>query len=249
MRRRLISFVILALTGCASISVTESSLTNGAGVVVINYCVESTAQMNIIDKHLTGEQNKVRFTEGIATAVQDIDHSLESNIVSSPRLHLERQPVCSIDILSSRSESELYLNVDLSGYGSIKPLWKDFLIASGAVEAVVQGVVIGAATQNPWFGLAASAEEMTSEYLTWNGVDWLLGETYAPVTLEGKLTYVKDHKVIWANSYFVTENDEELAKLGASAKKDKSKQLQASLHKAEHKLFSNLNAYLRQAAL
>ena len=59
MRHRLISLVILALTGCASISVTESSLTNGAGVVVINYCVESTAQMNIIDKQLTGEQNKV----------------------------------------------------------------------------------------------------------------------------------------------------------------------------------------------
>ena len=143
----------------------------------------------------------------------------------------------------------MYLKIDLSGYGSIKSKWKDYLIASGAVEAVVQGVVVAAATQNPWFGVAASTEEMTSEYLTWNGVDWLLGETYAPVTLEGTLTERNDHKVIWEDSYFVTENDAELAKLGPAEKKDKSRQLRASLHKAETKLFSNLDAYFTRAVL
>jgi hypothetical protein len=104
-------------------------------------------------------------------------------------------------------------------------------------------------TQNPWFGVAASAEEMTSEYLTWNGVDWLLGETYAPVTLEGKLMYVKNNNIIWQDSYFVTENDDELAKLGDKKKKDKARQLKASLHEAEGKLFSELNAYIARQVL
>ena len=249
MCRRLISLAMLLLTGCTSIAVTEPSLSERSGAVVIDYCVASTANMNIIDKHLTGEQNKARFAERVAEATQDIDHYLEFNIVSSPRLRLERLTACGEDSLATRGDTELYLNVDLSGYGSIKPMWKELLIASGAVEAVVQGVVVGAATQNPWFGMAVSAEEMTSEYLTWNGVDWLLGETYAPVTLEGKLTYGKDRKVIWADSYFITENDEELAKLGDSAKKDKSKQLLASLHKAEKKLVAKLNAYLEKQVL
>ena len=243
------SFSILGLTGCSSIAVIDPSVSSGAGAVVIDYCVESSAEMNIIDKRLSGEQNKARFAGRIATAVQDIDAAIRADIVTSPRLRLDRLPQCGGTAPAANADSGLSLNIDLSGYGSIKPRWKEILIGTGAVEAVAQGVVVAAATQNPWFGMAASAEEMTSEYLTWNGVDWLLGETYAPVTLEGKLTYAKDHKVIWADSYFVTANDEELARLGASAKKDKSKQLQASLHKAEHELFSNLNAYLRQAAL
>lgn len=85
--------------------------------------------------------------------------------------------------------------------------------------------------------------------LTWNGVDWLLGETYAPVTLEGRLTYLRTGKTIWQDSYFVTDNEHELAKLGAKAKTDKALQLQASLHKAEYKLIAALNAYLRKQIL
>jgi hypothetical protein len=51
-----------------------------------------------------------------------------------------------------------------------------------------KGFLVSSVIQNPWLGLGVAAEEMTSEYLTWNGVDWILGETYTPVTLEGQLT-------------------------------------------------------------
>lgn len=92
--------------------------------------------------------------------------------------------------------------------------------------------------------MGIAAEEMIQEYLTWNGVDWLLGETYAPVTLEGYMTYGKDKKIIWRNSYFVTENSDELKGWSKEEKKDKYRQLKASLHEAEGKLISNLNAYI-----
>jgi len=105
---------------------------------------------------------------------------------------------------------------------------------------VVQGVIVGSVTQNPWLGFGAAAEEMTSEYLTWNGVDWLLGETYAPVTIEGELTYQSG--IIWKDSYFVTKNEGELKK---DERKDKSKQLIASLHKAENKLLNSLEEYMQ----
>jgi hypothetical protein len=67
--------------------------------------------------------------------------------------------------------------------------------------------------------------------------------------LEGELTYDKNKKVIWRDSNFVTENDHELAKLSSTEKKDKSRQLKASLHKAESKLFSEFNSYLSKQIL
>jgi hypothetical protein len=242
-------FSFLLLGGCSSIAVTKPLGANGDNAVTIDYCVESNAKMNIIDKSLTGEQNRAHFNSSIEKAIDDIDNYIEANTVTSPRLKLVKRAACNEALPPGGASSDLNLTVDLSGYGSIKPEWKDVLIGTGAVEAVAQGVVVGAATQNPWIGAAVSTEEMTSEYLTWNGVDWLLGETYAPVTLEGELTYDKNKKVIWRDSNFVTENDHELAKLSSTEKKDKSRQLKASLHKAESKLFSEFNSYLSKQIL
>jgi hypothetical protein len=247
--RILVGFSWLLLGGCSSLAVTHPLTLQDRHPITLNYCIESTAEMNIINKSLTGEQNNTRFHERITSAINDVDSYIESHIVKSPQLQLNKQSTCGELISSPPSEYDLHLVVNLSGYGSIKPKWKKILIGTGAVEALAQGIIVGSVTQNPWFGVAASTEEMTSEYLTWNGVDWLLGETYAPVTLEGKLTYSKNNKAIWENSYFVTENDDELAKLGAKEKSDKSLQLKASLHEAEGKLFSALNAYMTKQIL
>ena len=239
----------LILGGCSSLAVTHPLDLQDRHPISLNYCIESTAEMNIINKSLTGEQNKTLFHERIISAINDVNSYIETHIINSPQLQLKKQSTCGELPTSANSEYDLYLVVNLSGYGSIKPRWKKILIGTGAVEALAQGIIVGSATQNPWFGIAASTEEMTSEYLTWNGVDWLLGETYAPVTLEGKLTYPKNNKAIWGNSYFVTENDDELAKLSAKEKNDKSLQLKASLHEAESKLLSALNSYMTKQIL
>ena len=247
--RILLGLSCLIVGGCSSIAVTHPVPATDNQPLVLNYCVESTAQMNIINKTLTGEQNKTQFNQRISSAINDIDGHLDAHLVKSNDLAINRLSSCTAALPVDDSRDNLYLTIDISGYGSIKPKWKSILIGTGAVEAVAQGIIVGSLTQNPWFGIAASTEEMTSEYLTWNGVDWLLGETYAPVTLEGKLTYGATVKTIWQDSYFVTENDHELAKLGAKAKADKSLQLQASLHEAEDKLFSALNAYITKQIL
>ncbi|WP_298160267.1 hypothetical protein, partial [Ferrovum sp.] len=82
------------------------------------------------------------------------------------------------------------------------------------------------------------------EYLSWNGIDWLMGETYAPVTLEGELVLASNEKTIWKDSEFITDNSDELDKMPKEQKKKKDVQLQASLHKAESELALSLNAYL-----
>ena len=247
--RNLLRVSLLLLGGCSSIAVTEPLPLKDGRPIVINFCVESTAEMNIINKSLTGEQNKAHFNEHVISAVNDVDSYIEAHMVKSDRILLHRLATCSERFSSDNAGPDLYLTVDISGYGSIKPKWKKVLIGTGAVEALAQGIIVTSVTQNPWFGVAASAEEMTSEYLTWNGVDWLLGETYAPVTLEGKLVYAKNKKIIWQDSYFVTSNDDELASLGDKGKKGKSLQLKASLHEAENKLFSELNTYMTKQIL
>jgi hypothetical protein len=247
--RQIICFSLVLLTGCSSIAVRNPAVKQEDNVVEFNFCVKSTAEMNILDESMTGEKNKENFAENIKAAVVDIQKYANSNIVKSPFLELKELPSCPESLSSSTPESSLYLSIDLSGYGSIRPEWKKILIGTGAVEAVFQGAVVGAATQSPWLGIGVAAEEMTSEYLTWNGVDWLLGETYAPVTLEAEMIYVKDKTIIWRDDYFITENAEEIEKLSPDEQKDKLEQLNASLHKAELKLIENLNSYLTSEVL
>ncbi|TCK19533.1 hypothetical protein DFR30_2846 [Thiogranum longum] len=246
----IISLLVLLLAGCSSVAVRNPvKMSGNDNKVVINYCIKSSARMNIIDKTLSSEENRRLFERNIEAAVEDIHDYVDSNALELPFFKFSELPTCNLALQSVTPDASLFLTLELSGYGSIKEKWKKVLIGTGAIEAVVQGVVVGSATQNVWLGLGVAAEEMTSEYLTWNGVDWVLGETFAPVTLEGRMITIKTRKVVWEDSYFVAKNNDELRKLGKEEKADKTRQLEASLHKVERKLISRLNDYLAKDVL
>lgn len=208
----------------------------------MSYCIQSSSEINSITKSLSKEENKKDFEKHVQLAIADIHDYVEKNIAHDPDINIQFDPVCHIASEGSSRPADFVLTIDLSGYGSIKKEWKKVLIGTGVAEGIFQGLVVYAATQNPWLSIAVGGEEITSEYLTWNGVDWILGESYAPVTLEGSLSYSNDNNILWQDSAFVTENDKVLSK---QDKKDKSKQLIASLHKAESKLLASLNKYLK----
>lgn len=238
--KRAFVFIVFILAGCASTSIHNPFNDTGQTDKELRWCVKNTSEMNIVDKTVSEEANKNAFEQRVKIAVEDIENYVNTKIKSTENFTVSKINKCKIEEKTSPAAKNLYLQIDLSGYGSLKNKWKRVLIGTGIVEGIVQGIVAGSATQNAWLGLGVAAEEMTSEYLTWNGVDWLLGETYAPVTLEGKLTY--QGNVIWKDSYFVIKNDDELSK---DAKEDKSKQLLASLHKAEHKLLGSADEYIQ----
>lgn len=233
--------VCALLTGCSTIYVHDPVQDKTRGPLALSWCVTSSSEMNKLNKTLSGEENQKEFTQTITLALNDVEQYLLSEASGGPLVSMTIAPRCLDQNEEDEFDSGLYLHVELTGYGSIKKKWKKILIGTGAIEALVQGVVVGAATSNPWLGFAVGAEEMGSEYLTWNGVDWLLGESFAPVTLEAHLVY--QQQVIWQDSDFVTENDDALSD---ADKKNKTKQLAASLHAAEEKLFSNLNHYLQK---
>ena len=180
MIRQQISLLFLLLIGCSSIAVhVPVKIRTNDNVILIYYCVNSSSQMNVIDKTLADEQNKSIFESNINNAIDDIRNHAGSEFPKSPLLEFRELTACKENLDLIPADASLYLMLKLSGYGSIKTKWKNILIFAGAVEAVVQGIAVGVASQNEWLGLGVAAEEMTSEYLTWNGVDWLLGETCA----------------------------------------------------------------------
>jgi len=244
---------IAVLSGCASVSLKAPLGQSPPHPVVITSCVKVSAQPNVFNKALSAKDDDHIFKQETETARIDVQKAMDADMIKSDLIHVQYQPECTIEPEGSAGEETLSPNldliVDISGYGSMKPKWKRYLIGTGIAEGVVQGIVIGSATQNVWLGLGVALEEFGSEYLTWNGVDWILGETFAPVTLEGELVRHSDQVMIWRESIFITKNKDELKKLDDEEKKKKERQLQASLHKAESKLLSDFNHYLQEEIL
>jgi len=244
--KKLPCLTLLLLTGCGSIAVHAPMEDVKKEVVELSYCVASSSEMTTVKDAISDDENKKEFDESIKKAIDDVSTRLQKGIEHTPEFHIISLPECITDTALLKHPSDLYLTIELSGYGSLKEDWKNVLVGTGIAEGVIQGIIVGAATSNPWLGVAVGAEEITAEYLTWNGVDWVLGEAYAPVTLEGSLLYIKNNEVIWQDSSFVTENEEVLTD---TEKKNKKSQLQASLHKAEEELISSLNEYLQSEIL
>jgi len=238
----LLSLLLLLLAGCSSVSIHEPIANSQKETLELSYCISASSELTTIKEAISDEENKEEFNKNINIAIDDINNKLQSGIKHTPYFHITALPECTDDIEGLSQSTDLYLKVDLSGYGSLKKKWKNVLIGTGIAEGIIQGIIVGAATSNPWLGVAVGAEEITSEYLTWNGVDWIFGEAYAPVTLEGRLLYLKNNEVIWEDASFVTENEDALTDI---EKKDKSLQLKASLYKAEEELISSLNDYLQ----
>ena len=242
----LLSAILLLLTGCSSISVHDPLIGSKKEVLELSYCIASSTEMAATKDSISDEENKKAFDKSIIIAISDISSRLQTGIKHTADFHITALPKCMDNTEVLTLASDLYLKVELSGFGSIKKEWKNVLIGTGIAEGIIQGVVVGTATSNPWLGIAVGAEEIGSEYLTWNGVDWILGETYAPVTLEASMLYINKNEIIWQDSFFVTENEDELNDV---EKKDKSMQLEASLHKAVQELLSSLNQYLQDEIL
>ena len=239
LRTFILWITLFMLMGCSGVYVKNPAISSNTEALSLYGCVQSSSEMNIFDKKLSREENQTEFEHNIESAIEDIEAGFLSQKTELPHLVMTDLKACKRETELKENESTMFLAIDLSGYGSIKKKWKRILIGTGIIEGIAQGIIITSATQNIGLGLGIAAEEIISEYLTWNGVDWIFGETYAPVTLEASLSY--QGRILWKDSYFVTENSEELNK---EERKIKSRQLVASLHKAERKLFGSFSKYV-----
>ncbi|WP_434782351.1 MAG: hypothetical protein WJ306_00050 [Ferrovum myxofaciens] len=262
----IIAIVSLIFSGCSTVSVHDPLTMKQKDIALVYYCIESTAQMSILDKTFTKEINKKKFEEDQKVSLEVINDYLNKNIVKSPYLDIKKLSSCQDLRKLPNNPNSLYLSITLSSYGNLNDRWKKIFFGSVLIESIVQGVVVSSATKNPWLGLAVTVEEMGREYLTWsglavamagfgqeylawNGMNWYMGKTYAPVTLEGELVTLTDQQTIWKDNSFITDNPEELKNMNKDEKNNKEVQLKASLHLAEKELISSLNTYLTKEVL
>lgn len=141
--------------------------------------------------------------------------------------------------LGSATQAQVVLQIRLSGYGQIKRKWLVYLIGSGVVEGLVQGVVVGKATTG-WAGAVVALEEIAQEVITWGGGATLFKTYYSPVTLEGRLMSVVDGKILWDDTAFVSTDRKALKRLPKEESARKETQLALTVAKAEKELLDNL---------
>lgn len=142
--------------------------------------------------------------------------------------------------LGQALDVDALLVIELSSYGQIKRKWLVYLIGSGVVEGIIQGVVVGGATKNAWVGTAVFLEEVLQEALVWGGGAYLFDMYYSPVTLEGKLVSTTDGKTIWSVTAFVSVDRKALKKIPEEERKKKEVQLRLTAEKAANDLLKGL---------
>ena len=229
--KKIYILLILIFSGCAT--KLEYSNLDMNTPLSMSYKVISTAKPNIFNTAISNLTNMKKFKRDIIKAEKYIELNLTKSLNKKFILFKED------DIGSTK----LKLKINLSGYGEMDEELKYWLIASGMGEGIIQGMIIYGATQNIWLSSGVSLEEMISEYLSWNGVDWIFGETYAPVTLRIELYDTKNKKLIYSDWFFVTGNDN---KLPNKERKNKSIQLLMSLDKVIKDMLKSFDEYCKK---
>ncbi len=140
------------------------------------------------------------------------------------------------------------LLVDLAGYGKMKKEWLTFLIGTGIVEGIVQGVVAARVIDNTWVGVAVALEEIAQEFLVWGGGSYLFNTYYAPVTLEARLISTSDGRLIWNDTIFVSADKKAIKALPEEDQNKREFQLELTGRKAIGELVDALTEAAKRNA-
>lgn len=253
--------VALVLSGCASWP--RHGVTPGTEAVfpIAVLPVRVTAQASHLSDLTAvpapaGVAEREQIDAELARAGEALTRSLTDRLDASP--HLEPvDPGRVAEVMAATPEADpaalgralgvsAVLQVTLSGYGKIKRRWLTWLIGSGVVEAVVQGVVAARVTKNNWIALGIGLEELASELLTWGGGAWLFNAHYAPVTLEARLVASRDGEVVWRNLVVVGIDRKALKRLPKEERKRREVQLRVTAERAARTLARHLEKSARR---
>lgn len=170
----------------------------------------------------------------------ELTRFLHASISQSTNLELVQQQK------SLNSNAQAILSVEISGYGKLKRKWLALLLASGAMEGIVQGVAAAALVNTTWVGVAVALEEFGQEMFVWGGGAFLFNRYYAPVTLEATLMSAKDQKIIWRKTIFVNVDRKGIKALAEQDRGKKELQLLLTAQKAIDELVVDLDTVVEQ---
>lgn len=159
---------------------------------------------------------------------------------------LGTSPYFAVVPFGATNEVQAILVSRIGGYGRIKKRWLVYLIGSGVIEAVVQGVVAAQAVNNTWVGAAVVAEEIAQEVIIWGGGTYVFNRVYSPVILETELVRVSDGKTMWSHTSFIPANKKGLENYPTAERMRKEVRLRVTAEKAVAETVNQLNNTARR---
>jgi hypothetical protein len=174
---------------------------------------------------------------------QTVPHGKISNTSQILGISLDERPIPinQLTTFGKAVDADAVFIVTLSGYGKIKKKWLYWLIGSGVVEGVVQGVAAASVVDSGWVAFGVAGEEILQEILTWGGGTYLFNRIFTPVIIEGELISCTDGKTIWSHTAFARMHRKALKKLPEAERDRKEVRLELTAEKAIDDLLEDLN--------
>jgi len=252
----------LALAGCASWQ-AHGVVPDPAGayrIVLLPVTVTAGARHlsdleTVAPPAPEGTAERARIETALADAGAGLEADLRARLGASPRLDLVDADTTARALAAAglgtgegadpaavarAAGADAALSVTLAGYGRIPGRWVGYLIGSGVVEGVAQGVIAQQVVGNFWVGLGVAAEEIASEVLTWGGAAWLFDAHYAPVALEARLDAARDGRRVWFDLTVVGIDRKGLKGLPPERRSRREVQLDLTAAKAAGELAGHL---------
>ena len=250
------ALMALAVTGCATWGRHGVAASVHGRYRIVVLPIRATSQVTetaAVDHESLSELGKEGGATGdLREATAHLDDYLQELLAQSSHIDVVPYPPAGSTTLPENwtatdlahlnlpADARAVLVVRLSGYGKLKRKWVVYLIGTGVVEGVVQGVVVAKAASNPWVGAAVALEEIVQEALVWGGGSYLFDRAYAPVTLEAELISVADAEVVWDDTVFVSIDKDAIKKLPEAERENRDLQLRLTAEKAVRELGEDL---------
>ncbi len=144
--------------------------------------------------------------------------------------------------LSRSAGAAIFLQVQIEGYGHIRKIWLAYLVGSGLVEGLVEGVAASFALgpRQQWIAAAIGGEEALQETAEWVGGAYILDHFFTPVILKARLINGHTGKVFWSETAMGTWAGADLKKFPKSERSKKQIRLKAVSEAALRKLAKDI---------
>lgn len=268
-------FIILILVSCSTWREHGIYFHEGKKIKLVIFPVECTVDIKNLKSIQTIQKNKIPIESEkekiqilISETIQEMTSSLRKNLKDSNIFEVAQEDNVlnllqkfgfsnsirniskdQIMAIGNHFNADAILFVQMSGYGKIKKKWQLYLIGSGMVEALVQGVAMYKISKNRWAGIALGVEEIAQELLTWVGGIALFNKFFTPVILEAKLYSTFDGLPFWSKTIISLGKKKDFKNLPKDEQKLKENRLQIVREKAIKELIKDMEKKAKSQSL
>ncbi len=238
-----------SLEGCTTWAARGFHVQSGEKIQLIVMPIECTAPITHLKSIETipegadppDDEGKV-IRDLLDQATREMTESLDLELDKTPYFHVISHQTAKRkdDQPGGQDQADAVLKVQLSGYGKLKRRWQLYMVGSGLVEGLLQGIAGYKISSNIYVGIGLAAEEIAQELLTWVGGVALFNKHFTPVLLEARLYDAHSGKKLWTRIIAAVGKKKDFSSLS----KEESHLLEVRLRVVREKAISELTQAL-----